>query len=501
MNRTTPPSPTPGLLHQFSDSLSRQMGLYFPAERWPDLMRGMAPAARNFGIEELSDCMKWLLSKPLGQHQIEILARHLTVGETYFFRDPRIFDALQQQILPPLIRQRRKTVKRLRLWSAGCSTGEEAYSLAILLHRMIPDHRHWDIIILGTDINPHALRKASAGIYGGWSFRSEPPWLRESYFLPLAQGKYQLSSLIRSMVTFSYFNLAANDHPPLEFGTGSMDIILCRNVLMYFEPEQAARVILRYSRSLSGGGWLIVNPGDVPTEVFAHMEAEAAPGLSIYRKKSTCHAWPGDVQFPDLPETTAACDAPRKPSPQRGRRYPAVEALPGLPPEPSVASCRQDLLLLRHGRYGESVETGSQCIADESRHSQAMTLMARIHANRGELATAQDWCERAIALDRTNPQGYYLLALVLLEQDRTEESILALKRTLYLDPDFVMAHFTLANLYLGRAGHHQAGIYFANALSLLQKNSPDDVPPESEGMCSGRLIEIIHSIAAEMSTC
>lgn len=127
------------LLSRLSDFLGAQMGLHFPAERWRDLGRGLSAAAREFGFTDTDACIQWLLASPLTRHRIEVLASYLTVGETYFFRDKKTFDLLEGQILPELIRSRRGTNHLLRIWSAGCATGEEPYSIAILLHKLIPD--------------------------------------------------------------------------------------------------------------------------------------------------------------------------------------------------------------------------------------------------------------------------------------------------------------------------------------------------------------------------
>ena len=243
---------------RLSEFLAQQMGLHFPAERWPDLARGIDAAALEFRFPDAASCIQWLLSAPLSRSQVEILSSHLTVGETYFFREPQVFDVLQTHILPALIQSRRQSGQHLRLWSAGCASGEEAYSLAILLQRLLPDFRQWNISILATDINPHALQKAAAGIYGDWSFRNAPPWLREGYFRAIPGGRYEIAPAVRDMVTFSYLNLAADVYPSLLNNTNAMDIIFCRNVLMYFSPQRAQQVIHNLYRCLVDGGWLIV---------------------------------------------------------------------------------------------------------------------------------------------------------------------------------------------------------------------------------------------------
>src|SRR5438093_4761124 len=119
------------LLARLSDSLAARVGLYFPEQRWSDLARGIASAAAELGFRDAASCAEWSVSAPLNETQVEVLAGHLTVGETYFFRDKKIFAALEQRVLPELIAARRGKEQRLRIWSAGCCTGEEPYSIAI----------------------------------------------------------------------------------------------------------------------------------------------------------------------------------------------------------------------------------------------------------------------------------------------------------------------------------------------------------------------------------
>ncbi len=272
------------LLPHFSEFLAQRIGLYFPPERGCDLLRGIEAAAREFGFQDAAACMQWLLSTPLDRNRIEILACHLTVGETYFFRDPQIFEALKARILPVLIQFRRQCGPTLRIWSAGCATGEEAYSLAILVQRMIPDFRQWHITILGTDINPHALAKAESGSYGEWSFRNAPDWLKNGYFRPTEKGRYEIIPSVREMVTFAYLNLMEDSYPSLINNTNAMDIIFCRNVLMYFEPAPATQVVRRYCLSLVDGGWLVISPTEGYRIMTETMEMVNFPGAILYRK-------------------------------------------------------------------------------------------------------------------------------------------------------------------------------------------------------------------------
>ena len=127
--------------------MTAQMGLHFPKGRWCDLERGIRSAAREFGFKDAESCIQWLLSSRFTKNQIEILGSHLTVGETCFFREKKSFEVLEEHIFPELIYSRREIEQNLRIWSAGCCTGEEPYSIAILLSKMVPDLKDWNTTI------------------------------------------------------------------------------------------------------------------------------------------------------------------------------------------------------------------------------------------------------------------------------------------------------------------------------------------------------------------
>jgi chemotaxis protein methyltransferase CheR len=155
------------------------------------------------------------LAAPLTKTHLQVLASHLTVGETYFFREKKTFEILTASIVPDLIRNRRGCGQRLRIWSAACCTGEEPYSLAILLHQIIPDFTDWHVTILATDINERFLQKAAAGVYGEWSFRESPAGFKERYFHRTADGRHAILPEIKKQVIFVM--------APLKDGDGRID--------------------------------------------------------------------------------------------------------------------------------------------------------------------------------------------------------------------------------------------------------------------------------------
>src|SRR5579863_3891123 len=184
-----------------SEFVAQHMGLHFPRERLIDLQRGLSDAADEFGFDDVAACADWLLSAPPTRPQLQVLASHLTIGETYFFRDKPAFDVLASRVLPELIHARRGRERRVRLWSAACCSGEEAYSLAILLHQLLPDLADWQVTILATDINARFLRKAVEASYGEWSFRDAPSGFKQRYFHPAGNGQYVIRPDIKKLVT------------------------------------------------------------------------------------------------------------------------------------------------------------------------------------------------------------------------------------------------------------------------------------------------------------
>ena len=461
-------SPHDDQLNQLSDFVASRMGLYFPPKRWGDLERQTNSAAKEFGFSDTQTFLKWLLASPLTQEQIEILASHLTISETYFWREPQVFEALRDRILPELIRSREAGNRRLRIWCAGCASGEEPYSIAIVLRKLIPDLQNWNITLLATDINPKVLRRAATGVYGEWSFRNAPPGLKEENFVLTAGGKLEIHPEIRKMVTFAYLNLAEDIYPSPMNNTNAMDIIFCRNVLMYFEKERARQVGMRFYQSLIDGGWLVVSSSELSQYVFPQAASVHFPGAIVYRRE-------------DGKKTT---DSEFSAAPSSAQNLPVLPPQKPLPAAARVAPLPKHWISERKKQPVVSVETAGQKPRID------VGTAVRTLANQGKLKEAWTACEQAITADKLNPGLYYLNATILQELNREGDAAAALKTALYLDPKFVLAYFAMGNLALRRGNILAAKKSFENVMSLLSGYGQEDTLPESEGLTAGRLREI-----------
>jgi len=294
---------------QVSEFVEERTGLHFPPERHADLRRAVAAAAQELGMADAEECARWLLASRPAAIQIRTLISRLTVGETYFFRDSATFQAVADQVLPDLLR-RHADDRQLRIWSAGCCTGEEAYSIAILLHEHLPaECADWRITLLGTDLNEDFLRKAATAEYGQWSFREENSRLRERYFTRTRSGRFLLNPEIRRMVQLAPMNLVTDELQANPRDMQEMDLIFCRNVLMYFTPEQAGRVVRKLHAALGSNGWLVVSPGESWPKMFGQFAPVCLPGGTFYRKPGPARAGSGAPAPSHAPNGTSVSRA------------------------------------------------------------------------------------------------------------------------------------------------------------------------------------------------
>ncbi|MBI2466960.1 MAG: chemotaxis protein CheR [Candidatus Rokubacteria bacterium] len=460
---------------RLSDEVCRQaralvasrLGLDFADVRRADLGRGLVQACRASSASTPETYLTWLATLPDQSPEWRRLASHLTVGETYFFRDRACFDALEQQVLPTLIAARREAgLRRLRLWSAGCATGEEAYSLAILLDRLLPDRADWALTILATDINPEALEATRRGCYRNWSFRETPEWIRDRYFHRRGAETFEVAPSIQAMVTVAPLNLAEDGYPSVVTDTSAMDLILCRNVLMYFTREAQRAVVPRLERALVTGGWLVVSSAEASAELFRPLVPVSFPGAILYRKEQSAISgqpsaigWApasrqAETVWPDPPVPWSAVDAP-------GGVVAAQSPAPSPPPEP--------------------VEALPDPATDLRR--------ARAQADQGRLEEALDLCEAILARNRLDLEPYLLLAAIHQERGELGAAMTALRRAIYLAPDSAPAHFLLGSLLLRQRKRRQGQRSLETVVSLLSRTPPDEALPGCDGLTAGRLLD------------
>ena len=471
---------------RFRELVRDASGMELPEFRRAELGRAIRRTLERTGLPGPAALYQHL-RQPESRVDLEAFVAELTIGETYFFRHRAQFAALEQTILPEII-QRRAQERRLRVWSAACASGEEPYSLAMLLDRMIPDRGGWNITILATDINRRSLEKAHRGLYGQWSFRHQD--LEPGRHFARVKDRFRVSPEIREMVTFSYLNLVEDAYPSLVTDTQSMDLVLCRNVLIYFGPDAADRVVGRLYDSLSDGGWFVPGPADTPTPTFGKFEVHSLPRAILYRK----------VKPPAPPQPAVAPRPPERAEPRPvlrvvRERPPAEETpaapaeAPRAPGEPSPAEL-EALALWRSDRSSEALGRLAMLADADPADPWAPYLAAKICANERRLDEAGSWVARALAADALFAPGHYLHGLILGEEGELRAATDAVRRSVYLDAHFVLAEFALAGMFARLGEVDRAVKSMDNVIEAVSSWDRDEQVPEGDGLTAGRLLEL-----------
>lgn len=546
------------LLDEFSRFISEKTGLNFQDHRKNELVAGINAASMEFGFPDTEECIRWLLDSnaSLSKKQIEILSAYLTVGETYFFREMEAFESIEKIILPQLLRAADYGPRTLRIWSAACSTGEEAYTIAMLLDQKKQWLKNWTISILATDINIKALKKAELGIYSEWSFRNIPDNYKQMYFIPLEKKMYEIKPEIRHMVHFDYLNLAEDNYPSLLNGTNGMDIIFCRNVLMYFLPKKANEVITKLHQSLVMGGWIIVAPTDsfhvlsfncfrrdrTSTAVFAKVDnscvslpeklsedyTQTSPQTIISAERTTVRP-PFVRSSPHVPPVKLSANVTNVTNiTGNGNRSDRVNVENENPPGQTkndtylsdalklynqgaytkALDLLSNVLNPGHPGYGMNCKPLAECsevlnginvVSEGIIRGNVYALTARTCANMGRLTEADQWCRKAIECDKLNPEYHYLNGLISLERGDENAAVRALKKCLYVDQDFVLAHFTLGNILYNMKNMRDSFRHLNAVLSLLSSYDNETNISVEEGITAGRLKEIARNLLEKES--
>src|SRR5665648_13549 len=462
-----------GLLSDLSEYISKNMGLYFPQARWDVLFTRMADIAKDFDFQDTEEFIKWLMSVPATRTTIEMVAKHLTISEIYFFREPHLFEALISDILPDLIRKREKSSRQIRIWSAGCATGEEPYTIAIILEEMIPDLENWHVNILATDINSASLVKAVDGLYGEWAFRNAPQGFKEKNFTLIKKGEYAIDPKIKKNITFKYLNLVDDVYPSLINNTNAMDIIFCRNVLMYFTQERIKTIGKHFYDSLVENGCLIVGSSELSNQLFPQFTCVNFPGAAVFKKESKKASLKIKPDFKIEP----------------------------IPFEPAKINTEKSQDSSFRQPVSDQIIKAATIIREAVQDNQPDKIIdIRSLANLGKLDEALSACESMIKTNKLDLENYYLYANILQEQNRVPEAIAAFKRVLYLDQNYVLAHFSLGNLEFRSGNPVSAKKHFKIVLQLLNGYSTEDILIEPEMLTAGRLNEIITSILQMLET-
>ncbi|MCW2601026.1 MAG: methyltransferase, CheR-type [Frankiales bacterium] len=440
--------------------LAKVAGLVFDESRKDSMAYSVAERMRESGTRDVPSYLL-LLDDP---EERQRLLDEVTIQETHLFRNPPQIRALRMHVLPELLRHAEANGRRLRIWSAGCSTGEEAYSVAMILRELLPSTAGWDVKVVATDISRRALDAARTGRYGARAVQLATPEQLERFFQPAPDGGHEVRAEVRELVEFRHHNLVTEAVPfaPRE----RIDLVLCRNVTIYFGRDTTRALMARLHQCLRDGGYLFLGHSETLWQVsedFRLVSLGAGQSAAfVYRRVDPLHV---EERRAVLPDRRTLDEGPPPPDPERRAEVRRAEVRREQPPLSADQLLDRTRVALAAGRYVEAAQLATDA-----------SLAAPLRA-----------------------EAFYLRGRALVDTGRDDDALVDLRKAVYLDPQLGFAHFLLAGV-LDRLGHAAAAAReYAAAADTLGAQPGDATAVELGGRSVRELAQLCRQLERRLA--
>lgn len=475
-------------LLRFVDLIEQRLGLQFGPTENNRLAALLRERMRETGCSRFSYYEQRVCDG--ADQELRTLAARLTIPETYFFRNPEKFVALTGSVLPQLYRV--EPGRHLRILSAGCSTGEEPFTIAMTLKEM-PGFDPSQVSIIGTDVNLEGLERARSGRFSKWSMRTIPEHYRKKYFRPEGD-EFVLDDGIRAMVRLEEQNLAEED--PDFWRPDSYDVIFCRNVLMYFSPRKRMEAVARFARAIAADGFLFLAHAETLHGVSRDFHLQHSDGCFYYGRRPLSgerREPAGDAELAPVPAarriSTNGASIPDPVNPGRPASQPETGAAK---PAQSV-SFALTMGLVQAGRVREALAIIEESHHQDSADPDLIVLKAALLAELGNAKEAAQLCAALLVSDDLNPAAHYLLGFCHEQSGVRARAIESYRTAAYLDPAFAMPHLRLGLLFRRETDRRRARQELAEAALLLVREDPARILLFGNGFNRAVLLELCGS--------
>lgn len=436
------------------------------------------------GLRDIND-FYWELEKDenlTGPHWATLLT-HITVPESFFFRDEGQLNLLRSIILPKIF-ENAKTARSIKIWSAGCSGGEEVYTISIILKELLGKENNWSIRIMGTDINSRYIEKAKEGIYTQWSLRTLGSMKTDAWFTRLKSG-FRIKDEFRENVEFSTLNLSGvkGKYPaPFE----DLDLIICRNVFIYFRHSTIQDIVSKFSLALNPEGYAMFGHAEYVHESNKNLTAHYFPQSVVYQKTGSVRALPGLNNTINI----KIKEFVNKAGTEIGKTDAQVEIelnkktqFPG----------DQNIHLLKKRNLTETGEFKIKQPSDPEPDSGLKKLIdeARLLADNGSYSEAEKICSQLITQNIFEPYPYFLLGQIAHEKNEIQKAHTYLKKVLYLKSDHIGAMVELASVYQALQDDDKALRLRKKVALLLEKMNPETKIADYDDISASELLTLI----------
>jgi chemotaxis protein methyltransferase CheR len=486
------------LQEQFIQLIKDRTGLKIRSQDWAMLSRSILERMNALHIrsphhyyELLGQSATNTRERRNNEAEWEVLTNFITTGESYFWRDRGQLRVLCEHILPEIIQTKRAKAKQgeilqLRLWSAGCSTGEEPYTLATILQDLIPDLHQWNVLILGTDLNPEVIRKAKQGIYRQWSFRQTPVDFQRQYFQNVS-GAWQVKDKIRRAVTFRCGNLLQDDFPSVS-DIHNMDLILCRNVFIYFHAESITTVLQKFYKTLNPAGYLMCGHAELQAQDLSAFQLFSFPEAIVYQRpvnqvlEPVIHALPQPISRPSVIKLTPSefCSASGTISDVDCQGAQPVDRM-------SKNLCTETQSKLSNAEALPATPAISPRTPFSEGKAEGPSAKALAYVSQKQYAQALQCCDTALQIDPDSNALLYLQAQIYVTLENFKLAKALLKKIIYLSPCEIAAYLELGALYVREEDRYRANKVYESAKRLLQEKSNSPTLRYQEFLTNGEL--------------
>ncbi|MDZ7721505.1 MAG: CheR family methyltransferase [candidate division KSB1 bacterium] len=456
------------VLKPLIDLIEQRIGMSFNEDEYADLYKIMNRMSESQGYRSVGSYINDLLQNRINYGQLNLLVYELTNGESYFFRESEYLHAVFKWT-GPMIQKAAPSGKKIRIWSAGCSCGQEPYSIAILLDRYYPAFYQANLTLLGTDINHEFLVTARQGLYKSWSFRNSLSWLMGHYFLQQKNGSYRLKESIRSKVKFKQLNLLDDSYPDVQQDTGEVHFLFCRNVLSYMTPQAISVILEKFWKSLKPNGWLVVGRCETGLVHHSGFKAVSFDGVTLFQKQRQ-----KKIQAPEYNIVT-------------------VKHKHGTPDD----VLKEHLISIPEKFYQlGQFEKAYSLLNQENGNLSAgdCLLMSKCAQGMNRINEAMQWCDEAVQHDWFNPSCHYQRAIIQQERGDSDAAILSFQRAIAQDSQYLPAYMGLSFIYKTRNKNELVVKLIHVVRKMLNQLDDQTVIPEMDGMTVKRLKEFVNSV-------
>ena len=504
---------------QYQELLKKECGFFFDEGRAAQLRSVLLKHIKDTGHKTFEDFYKYLKEHFLGRQELYNIIQDITIGETYFFRNLPQLDVLRSKIIPEIVNRKRiEGRNEIKIWSAGCSTGEEVYTLAIIFLEEVPGAALWNISILGTDINKNFLEIAQKGLYTSpRKFKYMPEEYKKKYFTPYGRT-YMVKDELKKITRFEHHNLVKDEYNAPEMINA--DIVFCRNVTIYFDLETTKKVINKIYDTLANYGYLFIGHSETLWQINDKFVTLDYPHAFIYQKDlskkiNISNNAPG-ITIPEINLENITKEKNKEKPPVKKEEKPKISIFEKLKQkkETKETAISEDELYstqlldkkyheatidFSQKKYEEALKKFEEIIRINPKYILAYFGKATIFANQGKYDEAIIELNKITQFDNLFLEAYYLLGVLYDKKQEIEKAIEMFEKVVYIDPMAVLAYYHLGNLYKYKGKINRAKVQYKNIINILSNKDPNEIVKFSEGMTNKQLIEIANKMLSTIN--